>query len=165
MKKREVKEIEKEKEKSRIERENRFKKPKKEKRERKKKWESLLLGRLGQHTRGSTPSAARHTMHVREGQGAEITSKCDSTQWNSDGDDVRDQRSAKATNDYTRKAQKDNFQLPACLLVRPHWPLRTFCGLWWRVQIPPGALISWLLGVCADHIQRLKNLLYLPEFN
>jgi hypothetical protein len=35
----------------------------------------------------------------------------------------------KATNDYTRKAQKDNFQLPACLLVRPHWPLRTSVDL------------------------------------
>ncbi len=65
MKKREVKEIEKEKEKSRIERENHFKKPKKKgkKSDNRYRWADL----------GSIQGAAHHQpctqMHVREGQG------------------------------------------------------------------------------------------------
>jgi hypothetical protein len=97
MKKREVKEIEKEKEKSRIERENHFKKPKKKKRQREKK--KVRIAGAGQ-TWAAYTGAAHHQPGTQRmctrGRGAEITSKCDSTQWNSDGDDVRDQRSAKS---------------------------------------------------------------------
>jgi hypothetical protein len=93
MKKREVKEIGKEKEKIRIERENHFKKPKK-----KKKVTTAAAGQTWAAYTGQHTISPAHNASAR-GAGAEITSKCDSTQWNRDSDDVRDQRSAKPTND------------------------------------------------------------------
>jgi len=85
--------------------------------------------------------------------------------WNRDSDDVRDQRSAKPTNHYTRKAQEDNFQLPACLLVRAHWPLRTSVD-WWGSSNPARCTYFLIAGrVLDDNPKFEENLLIFAGIN